>query len=448
MRGNHLTRRDFVRLAGLSVAGVTLAACAVPVAAPAASTGSGESAAPAGETVDVRFATDWVEGARGATIETALKRFPELHPEINVILEPIGGDYFDRLQIQFSGGTVADVILFEGVLALEYINEGLIADLAPTLESLNIDQTKWRPGPVDIFLQEGKVYAIPFQLTPAIWVYNKTLFQERGVPEPDDTWDWADALDAAMALTDAPNSYGFWARVDMNHGYGSMGLTNSEVHWVNDDFTHTNFDDPGFADAIRWIIATVQEHGVSPQPAEVEGLLTAGVTNLFVTGKIAMNPVNAGSVGTYTRDVGDRFEWDIMPTPKGPLTGRGGGLWNDQPHVVTSGAIDRNVLAEATDLVLYLAGDEVQENIAKDRGSCPTVAAIQESETYMAPPPNNMHIIVDELKNEVGPKYFPRFLEWFNAVNKEFELGLIGERDADATIEAMVAEGDKILASI
>jgi multiple sugar transport system substrate-binding protein len=313
---------------------------------------------------------------------------------------------------------------------------------------MNIDFSKWRPGPVDVFLQEGKIYALPFQLTPAIWVYNKTLFQERGVPEPDDTWDWADALDAALALTDAPNSYGFWARVDLNHGYGSMGLTNSDSHWVNDDLTHTMFDDPGFAEAIRWIIPSVHEHKVSPQPAEVEGLLTAGVTNLFVSGKIGMNPVNAGSVGSFTRDVGDRFEWDVMPTPKGPLTGRGGGLWNDQPHVVTSGAIDRNVLDQATELVLYLAGDEVQGNIAKDRGSCPTVAAIQESETYMAPPPDNMHVIIDELKNQVGPKYFPRYLEWHNAVNKEFELGLIGERDADATIEAMVVEGDKILASI
>jgi multiple sugar transport system substrate-binding protein len=273
------------------------------------------------------------------------------------------------------------------------------------------------------------------------------MFQDKGVAEPDDTWDWADALEAAKALTDAPNTYGFWARVDMNHGYGSMGLTNSNSHWVNDDLTHTMFDDPGFADAIRWIIGTVQTDKVSPLPAEVEGLLTAGVSNLFAAGKIGMNPVNAGSVGSFTRDVGDRFEWDIMPTPKGPLTGRGGGLWNDQPHVVTSGAIDRNVLAQSVDLVLYLAGDEVQENIAKDRGSCPTVASIQESDTYMAPPPNNMHIIIDELKQEVGPKYFPRFLEWFNAVNKEFELGLIGERDADATIEAMVTEGDKILAS-
>lgn len=446
MSGNRFTRREFVRMAGLSVAGATLAAC-TPMTGPAPSTGGAESA-PAAETVEVRFATDWVEGARGATIETAMKRFPELHPDISVTLEPIGGDYFDRLQIQFSGGTVADVILFEGVLALEYINEGLIADLAPTLDSLSIDMSKWRPGPADIFLQEGKIYALPFQLTPAIWLYNKTMFQEKGVPEPDDTWDWADALEAAMALTDAPNTYGFWARVDMNHGYGSMGLTNSDNHWVSDDLTHSNFDDPGFSEAIRWIIATIHEHKVAPQPAEVEGLLTAGISNLFFTGKIGMNPVNAGSVGSALRDIGDRFEWDIMPTPKGPLTGRGGGLWNDQPHVVTSGAIDRNVLSQATELLLYLSGDEVQGNIAKDRGSCPTVAELQEGETYMAPPPNNMAVVIEELKQQRGPKYFPRFLEWFNAVNKEFELGLIGERDADATIEAMVVEGDKILASI
>lgn len=441
MRAKPMTRREFVRLAGLSLAGAAVTACVAPSAAPA-------PAAPAAAVKEVRFATDWVEGARGATIEAALKAFPEEYPGIQVTLEPIGGDYFDRLQIQFSGGTVADVILFEGVLAADYIAEGLLADLAPTLEAMDIDQSKWRPGTVDIFRQEGKVYALPFQLTPAIWVYNKTLFEQKGVALPDDTWDWDKALEAAQALTEAPNSYGFWARVDMNHGYGSMGLTNSESHWVNDDLTHTMFDDPGFAEAIRWIIATVNEYQVSPQPAEVEGLLSAGVTNLFASGKVGMNPVNAGSIGTFLRDVGDRFEWDVMPTPKGPLTGRGGGLWNDQPHVVTANAIERNVLSQATELVLYLAGDEVQTNIATDRGACPTVQAIQESDVYLSPPPENMQTVIDELVQEVGPKYFPRYLEWHNAVNKEFELGLIGERDADATIEAMVTEGDKILASI
>lgn len=441
------SRRAFMRLAGAGMAGMALAACAAPPAGAPAQPAE-EGAVPAASTAEVRFATDWVEGARGATIETALEIWAEQHPDTSITLEPIGGDYFDRLQIQFSGGTVADVILFEGVLAPEYINEGLLADLAPTLQALDIDTSKWRPGAAEVFTQADKVYAIPFQLTPALWFYNKTMFEEKGIDEPDGTWDWAKTLEVMQELTDPPNTYGFWAKVDMNHQYGSMGLSNSDHHWVSDDFSHTLFGEPGFADAIRWLIGTVHEAKVAPPPAEVQGLLTAEITDLFATGKVGITTGNAGTIGSFTRNIGDRFEWDVMPTPKAPRTGRGGGMWNDQPHVVTNNALERGVVEQATQLVVFLAGDEVQSIIAKDRGSCPTVAAIQESEVYMAPPPNNMAVVVAELKEQVGPRYFPRFLEWFNVMNKEYELGLIGERSADDTIEAMVVEGDKVLATI
>lgn len=445
MRQQGLSRRDFLRVSGIGAAGVVLAACVAPSTAPAA---EGGGAAPAAEAVELRFATDWVEGARGATIDTAMKIWAEQNPDKQITLEPIGGDYFDRLLIQFSGGTVADVILFEGVLGLEFINEGLIIDIAPTLDALGIDQSKWRPGVVHIFKQENKVFAIPFQLTPAIWVYNKTLFEEKGAPLPDATWDWTNVLEVAQQLTDAPNTYGLWTRVDMFHQYATMGLTNSDQHWVTEDLKHTNWDTPGFAEAIRWNIESVQTTQVSPPPSEVEGLLTAGVTNLFATGKIGMNRVNAGSIGSFKNTIGDRFEWDIMPTPKGPLTGKGGGLWNDQPHVVTANALKNNVVEQATQLVVFLASDEVQQIIATDRGSTPTVATIQESDAYMAPPPASMPIVIEELKTMVGPFYFPNWLEWYQTANKEFELGLIGERSIDETIEAMVTECDKILAKI
>jgi multiple sugar transport system substrate-binding protein len=448
MNQQRMSRRGFLRIAGVGAASALMVACVAPQSTTAPAAGDNAAAAPAAASTEVRFATDWVEGARGATIETAMQMWAERYPETKLTLEPIGGDYFDRLQIQFSGGTVADVILFEGVLGAEYIAEGLIADLAPTLQSQNIDQSKWRPGAPDIFKQGDKVYAIPFQLTPVIWFYNRTLFQEKGVAEPDGTWDWAKVLEVAQQLTDPPNTYGYWTRVDMFHQYGALGLSNSDHHWVNDELTETLVGEPGFAEAIRWTIETVQVHGVSPQPSEVEGLLTAGVTNLFASGKIGMHSANAGGIGSFYSSIGDRFEWDIMPTPKAPLTGRGGGLWNDQPHVVTSNAIQRNVLNEATQLVVFLASDEVQSIIAKDRGSTPTVQAIQESEAYLSAPPNNMQVVIDELGQMVGPRFFPSFLEWFNTLNKEYELGLIGERGVDETIEAMVTEGNKVLANI
>ena len=429
MRKRNLSRRDFLRLSSITATGAVLSACF-----------SDQDDAPAGEPVEIRFATDWVDGARGATMDAALDMFADLNPDIRVSLEPIEGDYFDHLQSQISGGTVADVILFEGVLGAEFIAQGLIADLSETLDTLNIDQTQWRPGAVDIFKQGGKVYAIPFQLTPALWFYNQTLFEERGVDLPDGSWDWDRTLAAAKQLTDAPNTYGIDARVDMFHQYGALGLANSDHHWVTEDFTETLVGEENFAASIRWFISLVQEHGVSPQPEEID--------DPFEAGKVGMTTGNAGSIGHFNRAIGDRFEWDVMPTPKGPASGRGGGMWNDQPHVVTGNAVERKALSEATHLVIFLAGNEVQRIIAQDRGATPTPKAIQESDAYLSAPPNSMQTVLDELVQMQGPRFFPGFLAWFRALNHEFELGLSGERGVDETIDAMVNEGNKILAEI
>ncbi|MBV7328311.1 hypothetical protein KFU94_08625 [Chloroflexi bacterium TSY] len=120
-------------------------------------------------------------------------------------------------------------------------------------------------------------------------------------------------------------------------------------------------------------------------------------------------------------------------------------MWNDQPHVVTNNAAKSGVLEQSTQLVVFLAGDDVQSIIAKDRGATPTVQAIQETNTYLSTPPNSMQTVLDELVEMKGPFFFPSFLKWFRVVNREYQLGLVGERGIDETIEAMVTEGNKIL---
>lgn len=402
--------------------------------------------APASGQTEVRFATDWTEGIRGKTLEAAIPMFEEANPTLKIKLEPIGGDYFDKLQIQFAGGTVADIILFEGVLAPDYIAEGLIADIEPTLQDLGIDQARWRPGVPSAFLTEGKVYAIPFQFTPYVWYYNKTLFEKNGVDVPDGTWDWTKTREVAKQLTKPGESYGQWVLNDMFSQWASLALANGEEHWTTPDAKKTLVGEPSWVDAIRYTIEAVQVDKVAPAPDEQQGLLTGGITNLFATGKIGMVSLNAGSIGGFKEIIGDRFEWDVMPAPKAPRTGKAGGMWNDQPHVVTNGAQERDVVKQATQFVVFLSGDEVQGLIARDRGSTPTVAALQESEAYLSPPPAGMQIVVDELKTQEGPLFFPRFLEWYNTVNKEYERGFLGERSVEDTIAAMVAEGDKILA--
>lgn len=205
-RSTRSSRRNFLRLCSVSAAGMALVACmpAQP-GAPTQATGDTSAAeAPAQEAVGVRFASDWVEGVRGVAMENALEIFAEQNPTIAVELEPIGGDYFDRLQIQFSGGTVADAILFEGLLASDYIAEGLIVDLSDTLGVLGVDRSQWRPGVPSVFIQGDKLFATPFQLTPGAWYYNKTLFEEKGAPLPQADWDREMVLEVAKQLTDPP----------------------------------------------------------------------------------------------------------------------------------------------------------------------------------------------------------------------------------------------------
>ena len=186
---------------------------------------------------------------------------------------------------------------------------------------------------------------------------------------------------------------------------------------------------------------------MSPPPAEQKGLLTSAITQPFATGKLGMQSANSGALGRFFIPlIGNRFEWDVMPVPKAPRTKRSGGFWNDQPHVVTSNAQKRGVLNEAASLVTFLAGDDVQRLVARDRGSTPTTKAIQESEDYLKPPPASMRTIIDELGRQKSPQFFTRYLEWTLASLKQYELGLLGEQSVEDTIKNMVIEGDKVLA--
>ncbi|NEE03133.1 ABC transporter substrate-binding protein [Phytoactinopolyspora halotolerans] len=431
-----MSRRSFLATTAGAAAGLAVAGCG----------DDSESGAQADGKVQIRFATDWTSGIRGETMEAALAEFEEQNPDISVKLEPIGGDYFDKLQVQFSGGTVADVILFEGVLAAEYIEAGLIADMSATLQKLNVDESVWRPDVPEIFKQDGKRYAVPFQLTQSVWFYNKTLFEQKDVPPPDASWTWDDVLEAAKQITEPPDIYGLTTVSDMMNAWGALGLANSDQHWVSEDLTETMFADPGWAEAITWAIELTQRHQVAPPPSTSEAMERSGVTNPFATGDYGMRLHNSGQVGEHLLDIGDRFEWDLMPTPKAP-SGRINGLWNDQGNVVTSLAEERGVHEQAVKLVLHLSGESVQRQIAEDRGSTPTLQSIQESDSYLSAPPENMQVVLDNLEQSTGPLYFTQFLNWMQEVRKQFERGLNGDLSPEDTITAMVDGGNKILQS-
>src|SRR5438093_8974746 len=164
-----VSRRFSRRLAlvglGLPVAGL-LAACGGPAAAPTAATGKPAESKPAAEprtapaattkpagtpaattkpaatpaaaaptkagaAVEISLATDWTEGARGETLKQAVPEFEKQNARYKLKVEPIGGDYYDKLSVQIAGGTAADVMLFSGAFFLNFQQKGAFADITP-----------------------------------------------------------------------------------------------------------------------------------------------------------------------------------------------------------------------------------------------------------------------------------------------------------------------------
>ncbi|WP_153057392.1 extracellular solute-binding protein, partial [Streptococcus suis] len=72
----------------------------------------------------------------------------------------------------------------------------------------------------EIYNINGKQYAIPKDFdTIGLW-YNKKLFDEAGIPYPDDTWDWNKLKEVAKKLTKPDGSqYGFGAGLSNQEGY-------------------------------------------------------------------------------------------------------------------------------------------------------------------------------------------------------------------------------------
>src|SRR5215207_9719454 len=196
MRDERTTRRAAVGAAGL--AGGVLAACAP---------GGGDGAAPAGtpgaaRPVKLELATDWTTSTRKPVIELLRDEFVRQHPHVTVDLQfapdtgSSGETYSQRIIAQVAAGTPPDVIANWWF----YQHTSALVDLtrdAPRA-GYNKADVVYHPQLQEV---EGKLYMLSMNSTVGGWIYNKTLFGEAGLKEPDESWTLDDVLLAAQKLT-------------------------------------------------------------------------------------------------------------------------------------------------------------------------------------------------------------------------------------------------------
>lgn len=233
------------------------------------------------------YPIDKVSGWKGV-VEIFKKKHPDVDVEVQVTS---GGEYLPKLLAQIASGTAPDVIGVENTWVPEFYEKNVMQDLTSyMMRTKGFTKKDFFPHLLKRYTIKGRVYGIPYDCQPvACLFYNKRLFQEAGIPFPNDSWRWDDLLNAAKKLTKAQGD-----RI-IQYGFDPQGNWLYFVY-TNGGFLVDKVDNPtkcllGNAKAIngvKFYLDLMYKHKVSPSPAFIQ---SSGATpiDLFLTGRVAMS---------------------------------------------------------------------------------------------------------------------------------------------------------------
>ena len=112
-----------------------------------------------------------------------------------------GDGYVERVALDLSAGTAADVIQMDSFVVSELASAGYVQPLDEL--STSWDQYgSYMKGLLDVVSYDGHVYALPTDTDVRMLWYNLELFKQAGISTPWTPKSWDDVLAAAQQIKD------------------------------------------------------------------------------------------------------------------------------------------------------------------------------------------------------------------------------------------------------
>ena len=278
-----VSRRQLLRLMGMSAAGVAAAAC-TPVAAP-----SGEASVAsetAAETVDIRFWNHWL-AAREELVNQMIADFEAENPTIDV--ENLGQPWDRREENMFTAlasNNPPEVVMATRAEILQLAADGSIVPITDYVAAAELDLGRFYESEINNFYWEGELYSMPMPTGGGITgltLVNVDMLEATGeeasVPE---TWQELEEMARAFTELDDRGIVVLGANVV---GADSDGHAGPFFAWLytnggqiySDDLRTITFNSPEGIETLEWMVDFTNE-------------INGGVQNIydfFITGQEA-----------------------------------------------------------------------------------------------------------------------------------------------------------------
>ena len=285
------------------------------------------STALAQDAVEISFMC-YENGNECSVYDDLLSRFSEANPGITVTVDTVPYTTVrDQLRVQVEAGQAPDMARITDFAGMA----GFYLDLRPLMEDPSLLEDNVPAAILESFRAEGDMSALhgfPDAATVTAPYVNATLFEQAGVALPSDemdepTWDdWLAALDEVAQATGVQYSMS----ID-NKGHRFAGPAMSLGADFFDD--EGNFDlegDEGFR-AFAMILKDLMDAGKTPAETWLGTSQYSGAQDYFVNVEAVMYFSGSWQIGRFSDEIGDAFDWVVVPNPYGPggSTGVAGG---------------------------------------------------------------------------------------------------------------------------
>jgi multiple sugar transport system substrate-binding protein len=322
--------------AGMAAAGTALsaAACSPP--------GGSGGAAPGGAGASIRPGTTLrlYDGVSGTLVEPYNEILAQFTARTGAKVEadpPVSSGVWNEVLLsQVSGGTAPDVSVGYGNELFFFIDNGAATDITQRVarDVPKADFDDWLPSQVQMFKRNGKQYALPKYCGTSAFYYNKTMFNQAGVPFPDDKMTWMQYREKLVALTKSDGATNTTFGLSHNSA-AHLGYIMSWMVWswggeVTDpqDDSKCLLDQPPALEALQFWQDLRWKYHVLPTPDEGAAL---GSGNLFSRSIAATERNGSWLIPTYQMD-NPALQWDVFPNPLGPTGKRATQTSNRSPY--------------------------------------------------------------------------------------------------------------------
>jgi multiple sugar transport system substrate-binding protein len=423
-----LSRRDFLKLSSVGLAGATMFG----------TPGCGGGGASSGKLVFSFFP----DGS--GTIQKLIDKFNEQnkgkvqvsHQQINLETR----EYFDRLKTEFqAGGGEIDVIGGDIPWTAEFAENGWIVDVSSRFPEG--ERGKFVNGQIQSLTYEGKIWGKPWFAEAGMLYYRKDLLEQSGFSEPPQTWDELKET-AQIVLQDSGTRYGFVFQGANNETGVCNGL---EYIWTHGgevlDDDRVIIDSPESVAGLTTEQSMISD-GVAPQAVANYTFSASDTAFLYGDSVFCRNwSYMYGLAGNPDVSKIEPEQVGVSPLPVSEGEGQTASCLGGWNMLINASS---EMQDEAWEFVQFMTSEESQKEYTLSASTLPTLNALYEDREILEEVPV-VALSREALQNARPRPISPYYSEMSREMAEQFNYVVRGAISPEEAVETLQSELRRII---